>query len=481
MKACCPTRTRTDETGVTFTAAGTYWGKAALAAGHGGPVLSLRDESTPYPLRTEVKIGDTAFSGDGTITDLADLGAVDMNVSLSGSSMEDLYWVLGIAMPDTKPYATAGRILRTGNTWRYENFRGTVGKSDLGGTLQVDIGGARPKMDGDLHSKLLDLADLGAVVGTKESSGKGVLPDAPFSPERWRSVDADVRLKAGTIQRPEQLPVENLSTRIRMLDALLTLDPLEFGTAGGKLAGTIRLDGRQPVIKAQAKIKAQKLQLAKLFPTMKLAQASIGDLNGAIEISGSGNSVKRMLGTSTGKIGVFVDSGQVNEMVLHLAAINLWGIAQAKMRGEEPVNIRCIVGDFGVKDGVASTNAFVFDTDILVIHGDGTVNLKDESLDLTLKPEPKRGSLASLRSPLHVRGTFSDPKVSPEMGTIAARGAGAIAMAIVNPLLALIPLIDEGPGKNSNCGALIDELSATAKSAASAGGSKPAAKKPATK
>ena len=52
----------TDDSGVIFNAAGTYWGMRSVASGHGGPVLSLRDESAPYPLKVEVKIGDTYFA-----------------------------------------------------------------------------------------------------------------------------------------------------------------------------------------------------------------------------------------------------------------------------------------------------------------------------------------------------------------------------------------------------------------------------------
>src|SRR5205085_6300693 len=132
--------------------------------------------------------------------------------------------------------------------------------------------------------------------------------------------------------------------------------------------------------------------------------------------------------------------------------------AQTKLRGDSEVPIRCVVGDFGVKDGVAQTNAFVFDTEILLVTGEGTISLKDEALNLTLQPQPKKGSIASLRSPLYITGSFSSPKVGPDMKSIAARGVGAAAMALLNPLLMVVPLIDEGPGKNSNCGQLIGEL-----------------------
>lgn len=457
----------TDATGVAFTTTGKYNGLALAASGHGGPVLAIRDnDEEPYPLKAEAKIGSTAAKVDGKITGLVGLTGVDTTIQLSGKSMDELYKVLGVAFPSTPPYNTSGHLIRRDQLTRYENFTGTVGESDLAGTLQVDTSGKRPFMQGDLTSKVLNLADLGPAVGTREKKTEKVLPDAPFETSHWRSVDADVKLRAGTIERPEQLPLEHLATRIRMQDAVLTLDPLEFGLAGGKLTGVIKLDGRKETIQAEAKIKAQKLQFAKLFPTIEVAKASVGDLSGAIELTGTGNSVARMLGSSNGKIGLFMDDGSVSELLMKMVAIDLWGITRVKLAGDKQVKIRCVVGDYGVKDGVADANALVFDTEVVNIGGSGQIDLKNEQLNLTLFPEPKDGSVASLRTPLYIRGAFSKPKVSVDMKRIVAKGAGAAVLAILNPLLVVLPLIDEGPGKDSNCGKLIAELSSAAKTAA---------------
>lgn len=466
----------TDDTGVQFSVTGKYRGMPATASGHGGPVLALRDlNGEPYPLKAEVKVGETLLKVDGRINGLVGFSGIDMRVELSGKSMDDLYWVAGVALPSTPPYSASGRLVREKRFVRYEDFTGKVGGSDLSGTLQVDTHGERPVMTGELQSKVLDLADLGPTIGTRRPRKEGVLPDAPFEPDRWDSIDADVKLRAGAIKRPEQLPLENLNTRIRMQNAVLTLDPLEFGAAGGKLAGTIRLDGRQDTIRGEARIKVQNLKLAKLFPTVKMTQASVGDLNGAIELKGTGNSVARLLGSSSGTIGLFMEGGEVSELVMQMAAINLWGIAKAKLQGDRQVPIRCVVGDFGVNDGLMQTNALVFDTKVVNVTGSGTINLKSEELDLTLRPEPKEASVASLRSPLFIRGTFSDPDPSVDMKSIVARGLGAAAMAIVNPLLALVPLLEAGPGKDSPCAQLIAELTSSAQSASS-GGPKPRAK-----
>ena len=472
-----------DADGIEFTAEGKYAGEAARASGRAGPVLSLRDATQPFPLKATAKIGATVLEVDGEITGLAGLERFDTAVKLSGKSLSHLYEIVNVAFPETPAYSTSGRLIRDGKLVRYERFTGKVGKSDLAGTLQVDTSGERPTMEGDLQSKVMDLGDLGILVGTNEPAKGGVLPASDFDPKRWGSVNADVRIRAGTIRRPEQLPIEDLSTRIQMKDRVLRLNPLEFGIAGGKLAGPVTLDGSGETIRADLKMRVRDLKLARLFPTLEQNKGSVGELNGLIELDGTGNSVARMLATADGKIGVFMDGGEVSRFLMELAALDLWDAAKVKLEGDRNIPIRCAIADFAVKDGLMQTNAFVVDTEVVVIEGGGVVNLAKEAMDLRLNPKPKDSSLASLNSPLYLQGTFRQPKVSPDVGKLAAKGLGALVMGVINPLLAVLPLFQEGKGEDSNCGQLIAQATASKKSAAAkdsaaAGASKGAKEKP---
>src|SRR5262249_16326989 len=346
-------------------------------------------------------------------------------------------------------YMAEGRLVGEVTVVSDEKLTGKMGTSDISGTLQVDTGGKRPFMQGELQSRMIDLADLGVVVGTKEPKEGGVLPDAPFEPSHWDSVDADVRIKAGTIRRPAQLPLQDLSARIQMKDRVLTLNPLEFGVAGGKFAGPVTLDGTKDTIGANLQMRVQKLQLAQLFPTIQSNKASVGDIGGLVELKGTGNSVAQMLGSSNGKIGFFMDGGEISQFMMELVALDLWGVAKTQLQGDKPVEVRCAVADFDGKNGGMNTNAFVFETSLVKVEGGAMVNRKKEEMDLKGKPRHKESGVASLNSPLYVRGTFSKPQVSPDVGRLAAKGVGAIVMGIINPLLAVLPLVKEGKGEDS--------------------------------
>lgn len=466
------------KSGLSFTAQGKYQGQPMKAVGKGGPVLALRDESTPYPLQADLSIGRTAVKAEGSITSLLKMSALDLRLAVRGASLSQLFPLLGIALPDTGAYATEGRLVHSGQTWRYEKFSGRIGKSDIAGTVEVATGGKRPSLKGDLTSRLLDLADLGPLIGARPGRLQAaqqavlpsdtdvptpvrarVLPDLPFKTDRWDSVDAEVTLKAGTI-RADTLPLENLEAHLSLKDSVLTLDPLDFGVAGGHLQAVISLDGSQSPIKAHAKLRARKILIAKLFPSADLSQSSIGQINGEFDLTGKGDSVGRMLATSNGKLGLIIARGEISRLMMEKAGLHLWEILELQVTGDRLVKLRCAVADFDVKDGTMQTQALVFDTAVTTILGTGSVDLAQERLDLTLNQKTKNTSPLALRSPIHVRGTFAQPTVGVDRGVVAARAVGAIALGMINPLLALIPLIDLGPGGDSDCRQLVSDARA---------------------
>ena len=473
------------EGGLRFSAQGQFKGLPLKASGSGGPVLGLRDERTPYPLKGELSVGRTVVKGEGTITSLLKFSAVDMQLAVSGQNMAQLYPLLGIAVPETGAYATSGHIVRSGQTWRYEKFSGRIGASDIAGTVQVVTGGKRPALEADVVSKVLDLADLGPLIGARpgrlEAAREAapapsettaptpararVLPDMLFKTERWDTVDAEVTLKAKTIRRAEELPLEDLVTHLSLRDSVLRLDPLDFGIAGGQLNTVITLDGRKDPIAAHAKVKARKILIAKLFPTVKLTKASIGQINGEFDLKGNGDSVRRMLASSNGTLGLVVAGGEISRLMMEQIGLHLWEILELQVRGDELVKLRCAVADFDVKEGIMNSRALIFDTEITTILGTGTIDLGEEKLDLTLNQRTKDTSPVALRSPILIRGSFARPEAGVDKGRVAARALGAALLGMVNPLLALIPLIDAGPGQDSDCAQLVRDARTLSESA----------------
>ena len=120
--------------------------------------------------------------------------------------------------------------------------------------------------------------------------------------------------------------------------------------------------------------------------------------------------------------------------------------------GNEGALIRCAFGDFKVDDGVMTARSLAFDTTDTILVGKGTISLKDERLDLTIKPRPKDRSLFAFRSPLLVDGTFKNPSFRPDMARIGLRAAIALTLGNIAPPAALLATLELGPGENASCG-----------------------------
>lgn len=444
-----------------------------------GSVLSVQDADTPFPLVVNVKAGDTEVDADGTITNLLKLTRIDTRLRIKGPDLSKLYPVIALPLPRSPPYAFDGHFRRSGDTYVYEGFKGRVGGSDIAGNATYVYREPRPVLKATLASRLLDLKDLGPLIGLKpharkpaetrrtvsfQRGAKGgepagehrkVLPDEPFKLNRLRAMDADVTLKAGQIRRPEALPLEDLRTHLVLEDGVLRLDPLDFGFAGGDIVSKIRIDAHRDPLAARADVNLRKLQLNKLFPTVKLMQDSRGLLGAQLKVDGRGNSVADMLASSNGDAALAMSGGELSNMLMEAVGLDAGELLKFLIEGDRKTAVRCAIAAFKVRNGEARTDTFVFDTVDTIIRGDGSLNLGEETFDMWLRPYPKDKSILVARVPVRVYGSFDAPRYAPDKAGLIARGGAAVALGLINPVAALIPLIETGPGRDSDCNALL--------------------------
>ncbi|MFM2086554.1 MAG: hypothetical protein RLZZ237_1423, partial [Pseudomonadota bacterium] len=479
--------------GIAFTLGGSYRKAPVTGGGKAGAVLSLKDNHTIYPVQAHAVLGKNKASVNGTLTDPRTLSGIDLQLSLAGASMADLYPLTGVLLPETPAYATTGRLLgkKDGQLWiwTYQNFKGTLGASDLAGTLQYLPRQPRPLLRGEVRSEQLRLEDLGPTIGaesnaSKQARGKKAnqpdskaLPVEQFNTAHWDALDADVKFTGKKLVRTHDIPLDNIVADIHMKDKVLSLTPLNFGMAGGEITTNITLDGRQKTIAAQAKVAARHLKVRELFPKLQSMQASFGEVYGDAALTGHGNSVSSMLATANGELAATVSEGTVSQFMLELAGLNLANAVFVKVFGDKQVQLNCMASDFAVTDGLAKVRRFVLDTDSAVVDVTGNVSLAKETLDLDIRPKTKGARIISLRTPLYAKGTFKNPDVGPQKGPLALKAGAAIALAtVVAPVAALLPLVNIDKAPDTDCAAIMAQATATRQHPTS-----PATKAPARK
>ena len=461
-----------------WTARGTWRHAKASGDGKIGSVLALSDASVPFPLQADLRLRDLHIRLAGTLSDPVHLGALDLDLSVSGDSMSHLYALTGVNLPTTAPFSTRGRLLAHihQGIFTYEKFDGTVGHSDLHGSVTYTSGGARPKLSGTLASNVLDFADLAPLIGADSNAAKArrgeprkqpadkLLPVEPFDTARWRAMDADVRFTGKRIVRKGALPISNLSTHVVLDDGVLKLDPLALSAAGGELNANVSLDGRKDPMHGEATLKLRHLQLKKLFPTVDLMHTSLGQINGDATLKGDGNSVARLLGTSNGEVKLLVDNGAVSKLLLEEAGLNVGNIIVTKLAGDKPEKINCAAADLVAKDGVWRPRLFFVDAETMRIDVDGSMDLGNETLDLVMHPHSKGIRVLSLRSPLYLRGTLKHPDAGVEKGPLLARGVGAAVLGVVAaPAAALAALVAPSHEDENACMGVLDGMRKPAK------------------
>lgn len=443
----------------------------------GGPLLNV-DPDKPYPFDARVTAGATKVLAKGSIREPFNLGVFDTSLSVTGNDLADLYYLTGLAFPNTPPYQVAGQFSRRGFTYAYDGMKGRFGDSDLAGELSVETDGDKPMMTADLRSRRLDFDDLSAVLGGGASSGGGetaspeqaakarqlaatqrLFPDTPLRVERLRVMDAAVRYRADSVI-DASVPVRSASLNLRLKNAVLTLDPVTFGLQHGQVAGLIAINAQKdiPVVNMDVRLTGANIQE---FVPANFKSMLSGGMIGRARLSGSGLSVRDVAAGADGQVTLVIPSGEMKKGIAELMGVNVLNYLFANKA--EKTQVRCAVADFKVTNGVANAQTIVFDTEPVIVTGGGTINLKTERLDLRVKGHPKEVRLLRLSLPLELEGSLRKPAFGVEAGSAVGQGAiAAVLGTALTPLAAILPFVDSGMADDANCQALIGRAGSSA-------------------
>ncbi|HEY2254910.1 MAG TPA: AsmA family protein, partial [Variovorax sp.] len=429
---------------------GTYHGAGFSGQALTGEVLSFQESGVPFPLKGDLDAGTTKVAVEGTIADAANISAIDAQLRIEGQTLANLYPFLLLPLPASPPYRLQGHLVLEGKHFRMDDLAGKIGSTDITGKGEYVQKEPRPLLSADLHSKLLNMADLGPLVGvqTKQSGGKPaisqaqtanrpaakatqqtvdpdhLLPAGSFEGSRLQKIDADVTLVATKLEVPQALPLESLNASLHLHDAILKLAPLDFGFAGGTIASQVTLDARQPTLKSQVRIDLQGVRLDQLMPGSKTIAKGAGQVGAALQLDGSGNSIADAAAVANGRVALTVANGRISNLLDAASGLNGGKVLELLAGGDHDIRVNCGGIAFDVKDGRGTSKLFVIDTEQTQILGSGWFDLAHQRFDMTVAPKPKDVGLLSLRTPVRVYGSFKRPDYQIEKGPLLARAGG---------------------------------------------------------
>jgi hypothetical protein len=317
-----------------------------------------------------------------------------------------------------------------------------VGKSAASGAVKADLSGVRPKITADIAAPLVDVRELRGA-GAAQTSGAGQASGRVFSRNplpfgALNAVDADLDLKVDRLILPPTLLLEAVRGRITLSRGRLGTRSLEMQMGGGgvKLAGDLDAhDAKHAEFSVNAA--GSKIELGAMMaalgqgdlltggPTeLKLDLRSVGASSAALAAALDGH-VKLVTGPARARNRV-LDSAGLNIVAQVLNAVN------PTRRTEQYSQIECAVINVPVAKGVVTVDRTVaIETDNVGIAMAGTINLGSETIDLSIRPQAKKGiGIGGLANLVKVQGTLADPSVGVDIagaaGTAAQIGIGVM-------------------------------------------------------
>ncbi len=457
---------------ITVGARGTYAGQPVTGQLVGGALLSLRDAQHPYPIDIRVANGPTKASLTGTVANPLNFAGARLKLAFSGPDMAQLYPLTGIPIPPTPPFSIAGNLDYAPPRIRFTDFTGRVGASDLEGDIAADPrAGARPDVVMDLHSRRVDLADLGGFIGApgggvKSQAGetrvqkvekaqarasKALFPSTPINLPKIRAADIHLKYRAEHIEN-KYTPFDKLVVAMDIVDGRIDLHPLDFVVGDGNIASSILLDpGARDIIHTKADVKFQHLELQRLMQATHSFKGA-GIIGGEARLDTNGNSLASMMGQGNGELKlVLVSAGDVSALLVDIAGLEFGNALLSALGVPNRAKIDCFVTDLPLENGIIDTKAFLLDTEEGRVTGRGTIDLRQQTLDYTLTTRAKHFSVGSLPGPINVTGPITSPSIRPGAEIVARAGAAAGLGVVLTPLGALLPTIQFGVGNDNAC------------------------------
>ncbi len=396
----------------------------------GGSVLMLRETEHPYPLDLDVAFGGTKLKMKGTVQDPFKWTGANVDLTLAGPNLSQIYPLLGIPGPPTPPYTITGKLDREGTLWKFTQSKWRVGESDLTGEVTVDERRKPQFLTAKLVSQKLVFEDLAPLIGAAparktnisakqaqtqaqlEASGD-LFPNVPLHVEKTRAMNMDVTLDAKRVIAPPWLPVQALAFRVLLQDGNATVKPLTLAVmGGGTIAGEMGIDARTDDPKVKANLRASDIELKNFFRESRYFDATQGKIQGRLALAGNGRSLAQVMGSANGYLAFALGGGSVSSLMVSLAGLQIFDALVLYVTGDNRIPIKCAVGRLNFQQGSVAFDRTLLDTQKSVLHVKGQLSLKSQALSAEVDADPKSFDLLDLHGAVMIQGKLRSPQVS---------------------------------------------------------------------
>jgi uncharacterized protein involved in outer membrane biogenesis len=382
------------------------------------------------------------------------LRSINIRLKASGKELAAIGPLVGSDLPKIGPFDVRGHLAGSAKLLLAKEFSAIVDKSDFKGLVKVEFL-KRPKITVRLESSVIDFTALTKSLekdeqksANKDKQKSRLFSDDPLPFDVLKKVDADIVMKTKNVHvKDARLKFGHMALKLE--EGEFDIDKLEATYKNTKISGNLQIKAGA-TSQVTTRFLVQHLDLGNL-----LKEAGVNDqVRAVVDIAAHGksrgDSVHSLMANLDGAIGAVMGEGFLTHYLdllsidLSKKVIQIWG------RHEKAEQIQCAVVQFDIKDGVAASQAFVFNTRAGILTGEGKINLGTEQVNFLLVPKPAHPSL-SLTTKLRVSGTVMESKVRPDALSLLTKGAEALSTLAVGPLALLAPFVHLGAHKKHPC------------------------------
>lgn len=395
----------------------------------GGSILALRDTDKPYPLDLDVAFGATRLKVKGTVHDPFQWTGANVDLTLSGPNMSDIYPLLGIPGPPTPPYTITGKLERAPGLWKFVQSKWRVGESDLTGEVTIDERQKPEFLTARLVSQKLVFEDLAPLVGAAptrktnvsakqaqtqqqlEASGD-LFPNVPLNIEKLRAMNMDVTLDAKKVIAPPWLPVQAMDFRVVILNGVATVKPLTMSVfGGGTIQGELIMDARTDTPKVRANLRAGEIELKNFFRESRYFDATQGKIQGHLALAGTGRSLAQVMGTANGHVALALGGGSISSLMVSLGGLQIFDALVLYVTGDNRIPIKCAMGRLNFQNGTVTFDRTLLDTQKSVLYVQGHASLQSQAVKAEVDARRKGFDLLDLHGTVRIEGKLRNPQV----------------------------------------------------------------------
>ena len=412
--------------------------------------VKARAASIEDPLQLDVQAAynDTAVKLNGSLGPLKNalVANAPLQIDLTAES-------LGLTSKLKGTAKVAGKMISL------SDLRLALGNSDLSGSLNLDSGGKLPKLTADLSGKRLDLTELQALASkggakkagpAKASARPGkVIPAEALPLQGLNALEADVKLSMAEVVTP-RVNLHQVSVAATLQKGRLSLKPMALAVAGSPVKLSAAVDAGQKVASVAFEMAAPKLDVGRLLTETKTTDLVQGTGSLAVKLAGRGNSLAAIAASLNGDTKLLMNQGKVKTEAFDAAIGGLSAlVGMLSAEKSEWTVLNCVASRFEIKNGVATSQVLLADTEYSTVVGEGKMDLGQETLAMKVSPQSKSATL-NVAVPIKIGGTFAEPTFRPdELAT--ARRLGGLLGATLFPPMALLALGDMGSDDDNPC------------------------------